>query len=239
MAINRISGNILQNDLVRGDNLAFQGDLIYINVADTRVGINTAFTTHTLTVDGDTNITGNLYAGAIDIDNVTANTIAVANIALGNALVGGNLVVTGLVVNTTAQIANVISTANVTLTPAAANLVIINTVSGMILPVGNTAQRPGSADSGTVRFNSETSRIEFYDGSGWQNVSTANITNQQFNGDGSSVNFALDKAATTAAVLISLNGVLQLPTTAYTVTGNTLTFTEAPESTDVIDVRFL
>jgi hypothetical protein len=42
--------------------------------------------------------------------------------------------------------------------------------------------------------------------------------------------------------LIMLNGVVQLPTTAYSVSpspGNTLIFTEAPVSTDVIDVRYL
>jgi len=239
MAINRISGNILQDDLVRGDNLAFQGNLVYINVTDTRVGINTAFTTHTLTVQGDTNITGNLYAGAIDIDNATANSLAVGNIALGNALTGGNLVINSLVVNTTAQLANITALGNIALTPSAGNLVLFDTTSGMVLPTGNTLQRPSPAPTASFRYNSETQRLEYYDGSAWQNISTAQITNQTLNGDGSSLNYSLDKAATTTSVLIALNGVLQIPTLAYTVTGNVLTFTEAPQSTDVIDVRFL
>jgi hypothetical protein len=34
-----------------------------------------------------------------------------------------------------------------------------------------------------------------------------------------------------------INGVVQLPTIAYTVSGSTLTFTEAPISTDLIDAR--
>jgi len=49
----------------------------------------------------------------------------------------------------------------------------------------------------------------------------------------------LDTSTTTAAALIMLNGVVQIPTTAYSVSTTTLTFTEAPASGDVIDVRFL
>jgi hypothetical protein len=41
----------------------------------------------------------------------------------------------------------------------------------MLLPVGTTAQRPTAA-AGHIRFNSDTSNLEFYDGSGWQVVAT-------------------------------------------------------------------
>jgi hypothetical protein len=40
-------------------------------------------------------------------------------------------------------------------------------------------------------------------------------------------------------VLVSINGTIQEPDIAYTVSGTTLTFTEIPEATDRIDVRFL
>ena len=40
----------------------------------------------------------------------------------------------------------------------------------MSFPVGTTAQRPGSASAGMVRFNSETSRFEGYNGSEWINI---------------------------------------------------------------------
>jgi len=36
-----------------------------------------------------------------------------------------------------------------------------------------------------------------------------------------------------------LNGVIQSPTTAYSVSGNVITFTETPLTTDIIDVRFI
>jgi hypothetical protein len=38
---------------------------------------------------------------------------------------------------------------------------------------------------------------------------------------------------------VSINGVVQIPTTAYSVSSTTLTFTEAPQPGDVIDVRIL
>jgi hypothetical protein len=80
--------------------------------------------------------------------------------------------------------------------------------------------------------------LEIYDGAEWDSV-VSDVTNQTLNGDGSTLVFALDRDSTTAASLIMLNGVVQLPTVAYTVAGNVLTFSQAPESTDVIDVRFL
>jgi len=40
----------------------------------------------------------------------------------------------------------------------------------MLFPVGTTAQRPGTPQSGMVRFNSTTSRFEGYNGSEWINI---------------------------------------------------------------------
>jgi hypothetical protein len=43
--------------------------------------------------------------------------------------------------------------------------------------------------------------------------------------------------ASTAGTIVSINGVVQQPTSAYSITGANVTFTEAPASTDVIDFR--
>ena len=51
--LNRVDGEMLKPDLLRrGVNLAFDGDLLYLDVNSRRVGINTAATSHALTVDG-------------------------------------------------------------------------------------------------------------------------------------------------------------------------------------------
>ena len=67
--------------------------------------------------------------------------------------------------------------------------------------------------------------------------SNDNITSQTFAGDNSTVAFTLNAAATTASVIVSINGTVQTPTTAYAVSSTTLTFTEAPASGDAIEVR--
>ena len=78
-----------------------------------------------------------------------------------------------------------------------------------------------------------------YNGTSWENVGedTTTITSQTFSGDNSTVAFTLNASATTASVIVSINGTVQAPTTAYAVSGTTLTFTEAPASGDAIEVR--
>jgi len=110
-----------------------------------------------------------------------------------------------------------------------------------LMPVGNTAQRPAGV-TGQFRFNQTINSLEIYDNTGWTSVGQPDftlITDQQFIGDGSTTVFTLSANATTAGSIVSINGVQQLPVTAYAVTGTTLTFTEAPAVSDIIDVRVL
>jgi hypothetical protein len=93
-----------------------------------------------------------------------------------------------------------------------------------------------------LRFNSTNDNLEIYSTAGWEAVGVpvfTVISDEQFNGDGSTVAFTLGSEQTTASCIVSINGVVQLPTVAYSVTSTTLTFTEAPQSGDVIDVRQL
>lgn len=43
---------------------------------------------------------------------------------------------------------------------------------GIVIPSGTTAQRPGSPATGTVRFNTDDSRFEGYNGSAWVPIDT-------------------------------------------------------------------
>ena len=88
------------------------------------------------------------------------------------------------------------------------------------------------------RFNTDSDRAEIYDGTEWDSL-TGNVTAQLVNGDGSTLVFVLDRDSTTAATLVIINGVVQMPTTAYSMSGNTLTFTQAPQISDAVDIRFL
>jgi hypothetical protein len=121
------------------------------------------------------------------------------------------------------------------------SVVSFNATNSVLMPVGNTAQRPVGS-TGQLRFNSTVNSLELFDNTQWVQVGVPEftlITDQQFNGDGSTLVFTLGANATTAGTIVSINGVQQIPTTAYAVSGTTLTFTEAPAPGDLIDVRNL
>lgn len=249
MAISFVAGSMLNSDLVRDTNLAFNGDLIYLDVSGNAVGINTSTPATTLEVAGNITVgnilipnVGNVSLGNLNINNL-ADPVANSDAAtkryvldnLGNIGNIGNLSVSNTTISTS------LANGNITLQSTGTGLVTIAGTAGYIVPAGNTAQRPNPAVQGTVRFNTDNLRLEVYDGVEWDQI-VGGVTNETFNGDGSTVSFALNRVTTTAGALIMLNGVVQMPVTAYNVTpspGNTLIFTEAPASTDVIDVRYL
>lgn len=88
--IGRISGPLLKDNLVRNNvDLAFENDLLYLDVNNMRIGINTAGPTRSLTVDGTTQTT-----------YLIADTNAkIANVILGEddyiSTVVGNLYISG------------------------------------------------------------------------------------------------------------------------------------------------
>ena len=120
----------------------------------------------------------------------------------------------------------------------------VNSSDSIIIPVGTNADRPsaiGGTDTvGMMRFNTTSGKLEIYDGTQWSSftATTTVITDEQFSGNGTDYQFTLGEDTTTAAVIVNINGVVQIPTLAYTIVdGNVLTFTEPPANGDVIDVR--
>ena len=107
-----------------------------------------------------------------------------------------------------------------------------------MIPVGNSSERPLVPQVGTLRWNTDLSRAEIYDGAEWDQVAS-DISAQLIIPDGSSLQYTLDRNTTAATVLVITNGIVQTPSLAYSVTGNTLTFSEAPLTSDTIDITFL
>ena len=58
-------------------------------------------------------------------------------------------------------------------------------------------------------------------------------------GDGSTTTFTVTSGVAVANVLVFVNGVVQRPTTDYTISGTTLTFGTAPAASDRVDIREL
>ena len=251
MAINFIRGNILANPLVRGSNLSFQSsisstDVLFVDYVNGRVGVRTNAPATALDVAGVLTVgnvaisnVGNINAGNVNINNLlspVANADAATKFYVDT--VTGNITANlGNIAIANTTISPIVTPGNITLKTTANSTVIIDTTSGLVLPVGNTAQRPTGV-TGTVRFNTDSDRAEIYDGTEWDSL-TGNVTAQLVNGDGSTLVFVLDRDSTTAATLVIINGVVQMPTTAYSVSGNTLTFTQAPAISDAVDIRFL
>ena len=78
MAIGRISGQLLKSNLLRaGENLAFETDLLYLDVVNSRIGIKTAAPTTDLDVNGHTRTTTLTVDNQLNVGDLhfTGNTI--------------------------------------------------------------------------------------------------------------------------------------------------------------------
>ncbi len=106
------------------------------------------------------------------------------------------------------------------------------------IPSGTTAQRPPIAIAGDFRHNKDYNFLEWHDGVNWSSIAPS-MYSQTLTGDGTTTIFNVQRPATDETVLVTINGVVQRPTTAYTIVGTTLTFAEAPAVDDMVEVRFL
>ena len=71
MAIGRISGPLLKSNLVRdGVDLAFETDLLYLDVTNSRIGVNTATPTTDLDVNGTTRTNNLVVDNQLDVGNL-------------------------------------------------------------------------------------------------------------------------------------------------------------------------
>ncbi len=64
-----------------------------------------------------------------------------------------------------------------TITPDNTNVLTIGGTGGLEIPYGTTAQRPGSASNGLIRYNTDTNQLEGYFSNSWSS-SISNIANQ-------------------------------------------------------------
>jgi hypothetical protein len=247
-----------------GANLssAYEGGVtLAAGTSGTTAGTLVLDQTGNVSASGNVVVTGNLTGaniltageisatGTATVGNVltAGNVSATGNLISGNILTSGYISSTGNIQSGTTMLVDV-TTGTVTLganiTQTTGATLAINATDSILLPVGNVAQRPGSPATGMLRYNSTVSQCEIWNGAAWVPVGGSTYTviqNEQFNGDGSTVTFTLGSSQTTDSCIVTINGIVQIPTTAYSVSGVfptcVLTFTEAPSIGDTIDVR--
>lgn len=86
---------------------------------------------------------------------------------------------------------------------------------------------------------SDGSTLEVTSITGLVAANNASFTTRTYTGDGSETDYTVNSGTTVSSVLVTENGVLQVPTTDYTISGTTLTFTTAPANGVHIQIREL
>jgi len=183
-----------------------------------------------------------VYVGANDylVDTANLNFDGANLVLIGSANID-NIRFDGTTITSNANLSITATSGNLLLTPGSTGVTQISSTTALTMPVGNTAQRPASPDQGAVRFNSTTLVLEVWDGTQWDVVGQdlAILTSQIINGDGTTTVFSLNETTTSGGILVSINGVSQIPDQSYGVVGNVITFSEAPQVSDAVEVRFL
>ena len=172
MAIGRISGPLLKSDLLRnGVDLAFETDLLYLDVTNRRIGVRTTSPQYALDVDGiarvtDLEITNNVFnVGNVTLDGnnnsitTTAQEFTVTtadSVLIGNRVEVGDLEINNNFIENTNTNEDLFIRANGTGT---INIEGNTNITGNLHATGNiTADgdiRIGDADTDNIILNAE------------------------------------------------------------------------------------
>ena len=149
MAVGRISGQLLKSNLLRqGQNLAFETNLLYIDVNNNRVGIKTATPQYPLDVNGTAR---------------TTNLEATGNVQVGNITISGNSITTtasqlnlsapdGILYNNNLQIDDLIISGNtIRATDSNQNFEIVTSGTGTVDIYGDTRVNGNIHATGNIR----------------------------------------------------------------------------------------
>jgi hypothetical protein len=242
-----ISGNLIGTILTSSQPyITSLGTLTSLNVTGNLLVGNVSLDNITSgnLVANSANISGNVTApwfiGNVDgrignfITSVSSASVAAANSYINNTSVQlQDISIIGNTIRSTGT--ELIISANTT-NPN--NLIKFDSISAFVIPTGTDAQRPPNPTYGYVRYNTGKGSIEWWSGSEWVSA-IATITGETIYPNGTDVTYTLGQASTAISILVNINGTVQQPTTAYTVSGDQITFPEPPLVTDIIEIRYL
>ena len=206
---------------------AVSGDTLTITGPD----LSSYITNSPITVVGDdsTGTTLNTgetikIAGSNNISTaVSGDTVTITGPDLGTFSFSGN------------KITQTASNADFQMETAGTGNFVLSSTAGLILPKGNTAQRPTGL-AGAIRFNNETSKYEVcLDGSTWTALKTEatskTVLKDVFTGDGSTQTF-ISANVTTAPenLIVYIDSVMQEPDLNYITDGSTSSITITDEA---------
>lgn len=114
----------------------------------------------------------------------------------------------------------------------------ISGTDAILVPVGTSTERPTSVTDGLIRYNTTENVFEGYSDGQWIQIGgTVTATLESFTGDSVTTDFTLANAVDQNLAIVTLSGVVQNPGDSYAITGNTLSFSEAPGTGLEIRVR--
>jgi hypothetical protein len=229
-----VGGNITGGNLLSNGNISATGNVTGNYFFGTFIGNISG----NLSAPGSNtqviyNNNGNAAASSGFTFDQTSNSIVVS----GN-IAGGNISTSGFGGNITLTGGNIVG----------ANVIFGNTLSATAnILVGNILiPAVGNINASNVNINNLSDPVANQDAATKyyvdQSISNIAVTNQILYGNSVATEFTLNRSTTTAAVLVILNGITQVPGQAYDMVPSpsvNLVFTEAPSTSDVIDIRFL
>lgn len=206
-----------------------------INLYAGNSNISASFVVADLSVPSSANlgIVGNIYIGG-GTNGQVLSTNGSGSLSWIDQSGGGNVTQTTIAVdNFTGDGTTVTYTLSVT--PTSINSVFVN-YNGAFIGRGSYSLSGANLTFGSAPANNSSIEVTTVQG---LTIGSGSFTTRTATGDGSTANYTVSSGTTVSSVLVALDGVVQVPTTDYTISGSTLTFTTPPSNTVEIQIREL
>ena len=115
----------------------------------------------------------------------------------------------------------------------------VGTLVGTGVITGQTAETSIADDDLILIYDTSADALRKMTKANFAPAVSLSYTTRNYTGDGSDTTFTVTNGTTVDSVLVTENGVVQKPTTDYTISGTTLTFATAPANSVAIQIREL